>query len=96
MKSVLVRSLTNSFEAHAHQTEGGVAFWLARDIQHLLSDSKWDNFLNVISKVKTACEVSGHFADVGKMLDFCSCCQRGATRSCLRPQKNLIGHRHAN
>jgi len=43
--------------------------------------AKWDNFLNVVSKAKTACEVSGHeiidhFADVGKMVDLDSDSQR--------------------
>jgi len=75
MKSSEIKTLTATFEAHAQQTETGVEFWLARDIQHLLSYSKWDNFLNVVSKAKTACEVSGHevsdhFADVGKMVEI--------------------------
>jgi hypothetical protein len=53
----------------------------SRDLQHLLGYTKWDNFLNVISKAKTACEVSGHqiadhFADVGKMVDLGSGSQR--------------------
>jgi DNA-damage-inducible protein D len=48
---------------------------LARDLQHLLEYTKWDNFLGVISKAKTACEISGesiddHFADVGKMVSI--------------------------
>ena len=73
MKTELVQSLTTNFEAHAQQTESGVEFWLARDIQYLLGYTKWDNFLNVVSKAKTACEVSGHavpdhFADVGKTI----------------------------
>ncbi len=73
MKTELVQSLTTTFESYAKQTEGGVEFWLARDIQHLLGYTKWDNFLNVVSKAKTACEVSGHavpdhFADVGKTI----------------------------
>lgn len=73
MKTEIVHSLTNTFEAHAQQTEGGIEYWLARDIQHLLGYTKWDNFLNVVSKAKTACEVSGHavpdhFADVGKTI----------------------------
>ena len=73
MKTEIVHSLTNTFEAHAQETEGGVEYWLARDIQHLLGYTKWDNFLNVVSKAKTACEVSGHavpdhFADVGKTI----------------------------
>ena len=73
MKNEIIQALTDNFESHAHQTEDGVEFWLARDLQHLLDYTKWDNFLNVISKAKTACEVSGedisnHFADVGKMV----------------------------
>ena len=81
MKTELIQTLTGTFEAHAQQTEGGIEYWLARDIQHLLGYSKWDNFLNVVSKAKTACEVSGHqvsdhFADVGKMVDLGSGSQR--------------------
>lgn len=73
MKTELVQSLTTNFEAHARQTDTGIEFWLARDIQYLLGYAKWDNFLNVVSKAKTACEVSGHavpdhFADVGKTI----------------------------
>lgn len=73
MKTEIVYSLTNTFEAHAQQTESGIEYWLARDIQHLLGYTKWDNFLNVVSKAKTACEVSehavaDHFADVGKTI----------------------------
>jgi adenine-specific DNA-methyltransferase len=75
MKSEQVHSLTNNFEAHSHQTGGGVAFWLARDIQHLLGDGKWENLLHVVNNAKTACEVSGHavpdhFPDVRKMVDL--------------------------
>ena len=75
MKTEVVRDLTATFEGRAQQTESGVEFWLARDLQHLLGYAKWDNFLNVVSKAKTACEVSGHevgdhFADVGKMVDL--------------------------
>lgn len=81
MKTELVQTLTATFEAHAQQTEDGVEYWLARDIQHLLGYSKWENFLNVVSKAKTACEVSGHkvldhFPDVGKMVDLGSGSQR--------------------
>lgn len=81
MKIELIHTLTSTFEAHAQQTEGGVEYWLARDLQYLLGYTKWDNFLNVVSKAKTACEVSGHdvkdhFADVGKMVDLGSGSQR--------------------
>jgi DNA-damage-inducible protein D len=73
MKTELIHSLTNNFEAHAQRADNGVEFWLARDIQHLLGYTKWDNFLNVVSKAKTSCDISGHpvadhFADVGKTI----------------------------
>jgi DNA-damage-inducible protein D len=76
-----IRNLTETFESHAQQTDGGIEYWLARDIQYLLGYSKWDNFLKVLAKAKTACEVSGHsvpdhFADVGKMVDLGSGSQR--------------------
>lgn len=75
MQNDLIQSLTTSFEGHAQRTESGVEYWLARDLQHLLGYGKWDNFLSVVSKAKTACEVSGHaianhFADVGKMIEL--------------------------
>ncbi len=75
MKADLIHSLIDSFEAHAQQTESGVLYWLARDIQHLLGYSEWRNFTAVISKAKTACEVSGHaildhFVDVNKTIQM--------------------------
>ena len=81
MKAELVRSLTETFEGHAQQTDGGVEYWLARDVQHLLGYTKWENFLNAVNKAKTACEVSGHdianhFPDVRKMVDLGSGSQR--------------------
>jgi len=81
MKIDVIHSLTDSFESHAQQTEGGVEFWLARDLQHLLGYSEWRNFTAVISKAKTACEVSGHaisdhFVDVNKMVELGSGSQR--------------------
>ncbi|WP_339934619.1 DNA damage-inducible protein D [Vreelandella glaciei] len=81
MKNEVIQTLTDSFEGHAQQTENGVEFWLARDLQHLLGYGKWDNFQAVISKAKTACELSGHaiadhFADVGKMVELGSGSQR--------------------
>jgi len=84
MEANQILSLTETFEGHAQQTENGVEYWLARDLQHLLGYRKWDNFLNVITKAKTACEVSDHpiedhFADVGKMVDLGSGSQRKST-----------------
>jgi DNA-damage-inducible protein D len=81
MKTEIVQELTDNFEAHAQQTEGGVEFWLARDLQYLLGYSEWRNFNTVISKAKVACEVSGHptsdhFVDVNKMVELGSGSQR--------------------
>ncbi|MBI5759613.1 MAG: DNA damage-inducible protein D [Planctomycetales bacterium] len=75
MKTELIHTLTDTFEAHAQQTDGGVEFWLARDLQHLLGYTEWRNFTAVINKAKTACEVSNHaipdhFVDVNKMVDL--------------------------
>jgi len=55
MDNTQITVLTETFERHAQHTENGVEFWLARDLQFLLGYSKWENFLNVISKAKTAC-----------------------------------------
>ena len=81
MEKELIYSLTETFEGHAQETEGGVEFWLARDIQHLLGYTKWRNFMLAVSKAKTACEVAGHtipdhFADVGKMVEIGSSARR--------------------
>lgn len=81
MESPHIQALTVTFEGHAQRTENGVEYWLARDLQHLLGYGKWDNFQGVVSKAKTACELSGHaisdhFADVGKMVELGSGSQR--------------------
>ena len=81
MKTETVLSLTPAFEGHAQQTDSSIEYWLARDLQHLLGYTEWRNFLAVISKAKTACEVSGHritdhFVDVNKMVDLGSGSQR--------------------
>jgi len=73
METTQIHQLTATFEGHAQQTETGVEYWLARDLQHLLGYAKWENFQTVIAKAKTSCEVSGHavenhFPDVRKMV----------------------------
>ena len=81
MQKDIINSLTDNFEAHAQQTDNGIEYWLARDLQHLLGYTEWRNFNAVITKAKTACEVSNHniadhFVDVNKMVDLGSGSQR--------------------
>lgn len=75
MKIEIIKSLISNFESYANKSNEGVEFWFARDLQQLLGYAKWDNFISVISKAKTACEVTGHsvndhFADVGKTIQM--------------------------
>jgi DNA-damage-inducible protein D len=75
MKKEIIQGLANNFESHSQTTENGIEFWFARDVQHLLGYSKWDNFTKVVNKAKTSCEASDneildHFADVGKMVEI--------------------------
>lgn len=82
MKTELIQSLTETFEGHAQQTESGIEYWLARDLQHLLGYTEWRNFNSTaISKARTACEISGHpvedhFVGVTKMVELGSGSQR--------------------
>ena len=81
MKKEIIQSLTKDFESHTNKTANDIEFWFARDLQYLLGYTKWDNFLKVISKAKTACETSGqkvtdHFADIGKMVSIGSGTER--------------------
>jgi DNA-damage-inducible protein D len=82
METSQVQMLTDTFEGHAQQTETGVEYWLARDLQQLLGYSEWRNFnQTAVSKAKTACEVSGHavsdhFVDVNKMIQLAKGAQR--------------------
>jgi len=81
MQNDLIHFLTESFEGHAQETENGIEYWLARDVQHLLGYEEWRNFLNIISKAKTACELSSHpiadhFVDINKMVALGSGSQR--------------------
>ncbi len=75
MDTDMIVQMTETFEGHAQCTEAGVEYWLARDLQHLLGYTEWRNFLNVLTKAKTACEVSGHavahhFVDVTKLVEL--------------------------
>jgi len=80
MKKELIVKLHGEFEG-CSQSQDGVEYWLARDLQKLLGYEKWDNFLKVIEKAKMACynskhAIEDHFADAGKMIDIAKGAQR--------------------
>jgi len=73
MKQEIIKSLTKNFESYVNKTENGIEFWFARDLQNLLGYIDWRNFLNVVFKAKTACEISNsritdHFVDINKTI----------------------------
>ena len=70
----------NTFKQHAHKQDD-VEYWLARELQELLSYAKWENFAKVIEKAITACANSGqnsddHFLGVRKMVKLGSGAER--------------------
>jgi DNA-damage-inducible protein D len=74
MEKEIIVQLHGNFEKSAQKdTETKLEFWFARDLQNLLGNSKWENFVKVIEKARTACknagfEVADHFADIRKMV----------------------------
>jgi DNA-damage-inducible protein D len=73
MKTEIILQLTKNFEEGVNKTEDNLEFWFARDLQYLLGYAKWENFISVINKAKTSCEVSGedcqdHFPDIRKTI----------------------------
>jgi DNA-damage-inducible protein D len=80
MKKELIEELFKKFEEACYNYQG-IEHWSARELLEILNYSKWNNFLNVISKAKKSCEnagfnVSDHFADIGKMIDLGKGAQR--------------------
>lgn len=80
MKQEQIKQLFEQFENICY-TYNGIECWSARELQQLLGYSKWENFLKVINKAKSACESSGievsnHFPDIGKMVSLGSGSER--------------------
>lgn len=73
--------LKTTFDENSHQTEDGVEYWLARELQLLLGYDRWENFESAILRSITSCktaksEPSNHFRDVTKMITI----GKGGTR----------------
>ena len=63
------------FEYIKHGDEFGNEYWLARELQQVLEQKKWQTFVNVIENAKLACEqskfiIDDHFTQVGRMVDI--------------------------
>ena len=73
--------LKSAFDSIVRQTDDGVEFWLARELQSVLGYTKWQRFESAIKKAKEACEASGnnvfnHFTGTGKMVEIGSNAER--------------------
>lgn len=80
MKTEEIKQLFEKFENAVSELEG-IECWSARELQHLLGYSKWENFEKVIQKAKDACRNAGelienHFPDVRKMVEIGSQTER--------------------
>jgi DNA-damage-inducible protein D len=82
MEKELIVRLHKDFEKSIYKdSEAGLEFWLARELQGLLDYDEWRNFSKVIEKAKTACKTAGfeatdHFVDINKMVELGSGSQR--------------------
>ncbi len=75
MDKKTITKLKNSFDEIVHQTDEGLEFWFARELQGILGYSQWRRFNETIERAKISCENSGaivtdHFAGVGKTIDM--------------------------
>lgn len=74
MKKEDIQALFKSFEDAVCMIDD-TECWSARELQKLLGYKLWQNFTNVISKAKAACEnvgqpVTDHFIDVNKKVEL--------------------------
>ena len=76
MEKQIIVQLHKDFEKSVFRDQQtDMEFWLARDLQNLLGYARWENFVKVIEKAKTACKNAGyqiadHFLDITKKVEL--------------------------
>lgn len=73
MEKELITRLKLTFDDIVHQTEDGVEYWLARELQIVLGYARWENFFEAIKRAMFSCEnsrniVEDHFREVTKTI----------------------------
>jgi very-short-patch-repair endonuclease len=94
MNSESIQELASTFDAHAQQTEGGIEYWLARDLQALLGYKRWQNFDHLIKRANHILihkHLPGHIEPTSRT----ACIGSGATREITdylidRPALNIV------
>ncbi len=81
MNTDKIAALRQSFDSISHQTEEGIEFWFARELQPEFGYNRWENFESAIKRAIVSCEASGinkedHFREVTKMVPLGSGSQR--------------------
>jgi len=89
MKKDAIAKLHTAFEDIVrHHPDSGGEFWFARDLQTNLGYAKWENFIKVVEKARTACATSGHavenhFLEVRKKVSLGSGAERNISDMAL-------------
>lgn len=81
MDKQLIVKLKNVFDDISHQTEDGVEYWLARELQYALGYKHWERFYSTLNRAIMSCKESGglvndHFREKPKLTNIGFNCTR--------------------
>ena len=73
MNTEKIAALRKSFDSISHQTEEGIEYWLARELQPEFGYNRWENFEISIWRAMDSCNTTGvktedHFREATKMI----------------------------
>ena len=73
MNTEKIAALRQSFDLISHQTEEGIEYWLARELQTEFGYNRWENFEVSIWRAMDSCNTTGikcedHFREATKMI----------------------------